>query len=321
MNLGAFPEDIYIIKPMNSSFHNMFYAKNLEDVSDLIKFVVAGNKEPVDPKTGLQLFFQVGRPHYDACVKHYFVCGTSFFNFQETLNEDYFDKTKGPQFGEIDRRLAYNQLSENLDKIVPFLKVKKFMLQVSKAANYEGIGLDYVVSKRDHSINIIDFNSYPGYKVVKKPQMKHVHERYLNELFLNLKSQHFAEFQKDGQFTSGQVFTISTHHISIQHGFINRSFAAQGASESVESGQYTIAQVGGENHAADERIKGFTQEFFGRVIQLEKVGGSGDDTVFILTKPTADKISSGINYIAMEFDQFFNMFDLVKVGYNATINV
>ena len=58
-------------------------------------------------------------------------------------------KTSEPNIGEIDRRLAYNQICEDLDNHLPFLLVKKFMMQVSKAFNYQGIGLDYVISKRD----------------------------------------------------------------------------------------------------------------------------------------------------------------------------
>lgn len=46
--LGAYPEDIYIIKPINSSFHNMFYAKDLPSVPLLIEKILAENKEPVD---------------------------------------------------------------------------------------------------------------------------------------------------------------------------------------------------------------------------------------------------------------------------------
>ena len=162
----------------------MFYAKNIEGLMELIKIMARDNTEPVDPEVGLQLFFQIGRPHFNAAVKHYFACGTSFFNFQETLEKAYFDKESEPSFGQINRKLAYNQESEDLDRILPFLKVKKFMLQVAEAANYQGMGLDYIISERTHTISIIDFNSYPGYKVCTHPQIKNMHERYLNELVL-----------------------------------------------------------------------------------------------------------------------------------------
>jgi hypothetical protein len=79
--LGIFPEDIFIIKAMNSSFHSMFYAKTLEGLAKLIEKLVAENTEPVDPEIGIQLLLQTGRPHYEACIKNYFISGTSYFNF------------------------------------------------------------------------------------------------------------------------------------------------------------------------------------------------------------------------------------------------
>lgn len=129
--------------------------------------------------------------------------------------------------GEIDRRLAYNQKSEKLDSIFPFLKVKQFMLQISEVMKFEGIGLDYVVSKRDHSITIIDFNSYPGYKVVKRPQLKHIHERYFNEQYLKLKKDQFQKLlSKDSKvnFTSSQMAVLTKDQFIISLGFIDRSF-------------------------------------------------------------------------------------------------
>lgn len=49
---------------------------------------------------------------------------------------------------------------------------------------------------------------------------------------------------------------------------------------------YKIVAVGGENHAEHERIKGFKQDFFGRVIHLESELEKDNQvrTVYLLTE-------------------------------------
>ena len=244
------------------------------------------------------------------------------------MEKAYFDKENKPFFGQINRNCAYNQVSEDLDRFMPFLKMKKFMLQMAKAANYQGMGLDYVVSERNHTISIIDFNSYPSYKICKYPQIKNMNERYLNELLLKKKKKHFKEYAFGREyFTAGQKFSVSKSAITIQHGFINRSFTVTSISQRVFTGVYKIVAKGGGNLAVKERVKGFSQEFYHRVIELKNTSCVSDENianVFMVTDYTHDKLQDEelkSRCIVLDSEAFFHLFDFVSVDYTVTISI
>lgn len=170
--LSPEPEDIYIIKSMSSAFHSIYYCKQPQDLKEALTTLITA--ENVGKKAErFDFMIQLAKPHYGNCVKTYYTVGTSTFNYQESLRLDYFDKTSGPKFGKVDRKtLAYNQTNLDLDRKFPFRKIEKFMDFVSGKMDLLSFGIDFVFEEKSGNVWIIDLNSFPGYEVIRKPQVK-----------------------------------------------------------------------------------------------------------------------------------------------------
>ena len=98
--------DIFILKPLRSNDHTLFFSKSLESLVDLLAFLrsTAENAEGGSKPYVLQK----ASPHFGICIKLYLYAGTHIFNYQQSLKPQYFDKSLEPQYGEICRKMDYN---------------------------------------------------------------------------------------------------------------------------------------------------------------------------------------------------------------------
>jgi hypothetical protein len=85
------------------------------------------------------------------------------------LDKKYFDKQTEPLYGKIVKQIEEECPSNEVEKILPFNTLKKFMIQIGKNANYQALGVDFTICERENSISLFDFNSFPNYSFLKAP--------------------------------------------------------------------------------------------------------------------------------------------------------
>lgn len=189
------------------------------------------------------------------------------------------------------------------------------------SAKYEAIGLDYLIREHDSKVQIIDLNSYPGYNIIKYPQMPQILERYLNQVFLEKKQVFFANFKDRNGFYPGKLLRVDAHTLRFRMAFIHREFSVTRV-QGLDAGSYVITAIDGHNQKKNEIAKGwFEQGFLGRVIKLQKINHDSSDilanseTAFILTAETAENHQSLIiPFLSMNFGDLSDLCNFIREG-------
>ena len=171
----------------------MYYVKHLPLIPKVIKETILDFKIKHKTKNNekIQIIIQLAKPHFGNTVKQYVMAFDSYFNYQESLKLEYFEKSKKPDFGVIYRKLKYNQVNPSLDEHMRFKQAQRFAEIFGEELSCCMLGLDYVVDEKRRDIWIIDVNSFPGLKVIDKPQIGNTIWRKLNEMF----GQKFGAFE------------------------------------------------------------------------------------------------------------------------------
>lgn len=309
---------------MSSTDHNMYYVKSLEEIPNAFKMIHQNSKIPQGAASEIKLILQIGSPHFGLCVKHYYIGGTSIFNYQQSLDQKYFDKTKEPHFGILQRNFEYNQQSEEIDKHFPFQPMKKFVDMISKSMRYDALGVDYLMSERNNNIKVIDLNSIPGYEILNQPQMKNIYFRYLNTKYLSKKKDLVEELLKiEPSFKPFQLITLSNEELKVEHGAITKSCKVLQFGEGIEKGSYSVSAEGGSNLEQTERVKGFKEDFYGRVIEFTKCEeeiqeGHEKKKIYAVSDYTYEKRKEQggdvSNLIVLDYNDLFLTFDFVTFG-------
>lgn len=195
------------------------------------------------------------------------------------------------------------------------------MNQVKNSAKFEAIGLDFLIRESDFSVQVIDLNSYPGYQIIKYPQMPHFLERYINDLFLEKKRDHFENFASDESFFGGKACTVKDKTLTLKLAFIHRQYKVQ-TLQNIISGQYILTAIDGHNQNKDDIVKGWFREgYLGRVVKLQKVNsgacstGDSSNFAYILSEETLQKKTDiEVAFLSLAFEELTDFCDFVREG-------
>lgn len=317
------PEDIFIVKPFSSNDHDIYFCKDY----DSLEHLVADLKSTQQDSAPVPYILQKALPHFGICIKHYYYAGVHTFNYQQSLGPDYFDKSIGPQFGKICRKLEYNQQSQKLDEVIDFESLKRLMVKLANSQSYHAIGFDLLLSEKDHSYVLIDVNQYPGALVIDVRRIKSVFESYINRLFLEKKQEFFPHFDGKNGFYAGQSLSLQAQTLTFRLAFIHRQFPVARTS-GLAPGSYLLTSIDGNNQKKDEIARGwFQQGYLGTVIKLQKIQqgeshmSSISEIAFILTEETVEKHQSLTTpFLSLKFEELANLCDLLREGDVLEIN-
>lgn len=303
----------------------MYYCKSLEDLPHVLEEMEQKFPDQITNE-GIKLILQIAKPHFGICVKNYFISGSNVINYQQSLDDSYFDKQIEPVYGVIPRDFQYGQNADELDNILKYQlkKMNEFLRFLAKKLNFETFGLDFIISEKDSCIHVIDLNCMYNHRFFKHSQLQNVMQRYLNNQLLGEKKEFFDFYRKFEHFSDCQILSINSNTIRVQQGFIKIVIRVLGIGGNVQEGQYIITQKGGENHEEFERVKGFYQNFYGRVIELENQ--ESKDKVYIVTEYSQNKSRemldqnfNGCKLICVSFSDLFKIYDILDIDYQIKI--
>lgn len=92
--------DIFIAKPIFSSNHNIYFAKDIASLVELF-----GQLSQTYTGENDKFILQRAPPHYSTCIKQHYYLELQTFTYQTSLAKECFDKTIEPKFGLIIRSL------------------------------------------------------------------------------------------------------------------------------------------------------------------------------------------------------------------------
>lgn len=316
-------QDIFVVKPIFADDHDVYFAKDLKSLFDLL-IMLRGN---YDEKKS-QFILQRASPHFSTCIKHHYYLDLQTFVFQSSMTKESFDKSLEPKFGLVARSWEKVDHVQEIDQSGTYKLLRKFVQLIRENWKQKYVGFDYVISEADSRIDVIDFNYNPAFSDINPRIQKNTMECYLTKkLIKKLNRQKIQNPSLLIGFSPKKLIQISQGTISVKFGLIDREFSISGYNGITEvqeiAGEFVVTDLDGQNQNMSQRAQCWWDEGYrGRVIRCSQVldsAPSKEQLLFFLTNKTQN-VPANRKIFWLEDDQMEEFFDFLRINDLVYIN-